>query len=172
MKPLRVLLLGALWAISITASAQWQWLEADGRKVFSDRPPPSDVPTKNILKQPGNRGTPAPAATAPAQADAPATAASTAAAASAPHLTGKDPKLEAKKKQAEEAEAAKKKAEEEKFAREKAQTCERARRAMATLNSGVRIQQTNAKGEREYLDDAGRSAETRRVQGVIDSDCK
>lgn len=168
MKPLRVLLLGALWAISITASAQWQWLEADGRKVFSDRPPPSEVPAKNILKQPGPRGLPVQAP--PAQADVPAAAAS--AAASAPRIAGKDPKLEAKKKQAEEAEAAKKKAEEEKFARDKAQSCERSRRAMATLNSGVRIQQTNAKGEREYLDDAGRSAETRRVQGVIDADCK
>lgn len=168
MKPLRVFLFGALCAMSITAFAQWQWLDADGRKVFSDRPPPPEVPAKNILKQPGERNlsieTPA------AQADAPPVAAS--AAASAPRLAGKDPKLEARKKEAEEAEAAKKKAEEEKFARDKAQNCERARRAMATLSSGVRIQQTNAKGEREYMDDAGRSAETKRIQGVMDSNCK
>lgn len=172
MNPLRVFLFGALWAMSITASAQWQWLEADGRKVFSDRPPPADVPEKNILKRPGNRGTPPPAAVASAPADARATAASAAAAASAPRLAGTDPKLEAKKKQAEEAEAAKKKAEEEKFARNKAQTCERARRAMATLDSGVRVQQTNAKGELEILDNTGRAAEAKRLQGVIDNDCK
>lgn len=171
MKPLRVFLFGALWVMSIAASAQWQWLEADGRKVFSDRPPPADVPPKNILKQPGGRGTPPPAATAPAQPDSPA-AATSAAAASAPRLAGKDPALEARKKQAEEAEAARKKAEEEKYARDKAQNCERARRAMTTLKSGVRIQQTNAKGEREYLDDAGRNAEVQRTQGAIDSNCK
>ena len=87
-------------------------------------------------------------------------------------LVGKDPALEARKKQAEEAEAARKKAEEEKYARDKAQNCERARRAMTTLKSGVRIQQTNAKGEREYLDDAGRNAEVQRTQGAIDSNCK
>ena len=43
---------------------------------------------------------------------------------------------------------------------------------MTTMQSGVRIQQMNAKGEREFLDDAGRAAETQRLQGVIAADCK
>jgi Domain of unknown function (DUF4124) len=184
----RVWVLGALWALSLSATAQWQWTDASGRKVYSDRPPPSDVPAKSILKQPGPRTaapatTGAPAADAPpAQDGAPAagTPAAPATAAAAPakpgvgglKISGKDAELEAKKKQAEQAEVTKKKADEEKFVQAKAQNCERARRAMTTLQSGVRIQQTNAKGEREFLDDAGRAAETRRLQGVVAADCK
>jgi Domain of unknown function (DUF4124) len=187
MNMLRVLVLGALWAVSVAASAQWVWTDAGGRKVYSDRPPASDVPAKSILKQPaGNRAAP-PAATTPPAIDAPASQDAASGAPAAPataaatpgkpgagplKITGKDAELEAKKKQVEQAEAAKKKAEEEKFTVAKAQNCERARRAMTTLQSGVRIQQTNAKGEREFLDDAGRTAETQRLQGVIATDCK
>ena len=180
MNMLRVLALGALWAVSVSASAQWVWTDASGRKVYSDRAPPSDVPAKSIQKQPGGtRAAAAPAAEAPAAPDAAKTGAAPAAPAAAAKpgagnlkISGKDAELEAKKKQAEEAEAAKKKAEDEKFAQAKAQNCERARRAMTTMQSGVRIQQTNAKGEREFLDDAGRTAETQRLQGVIAADCK
>jgi hypothetical protein len=32
--------------------AQWQWIDKDGRKVYSDRSPPSDIQEKNILKRP------------------------------------------------------------------------------------------------------------------------
>jgi Domain of unknown function (DUF4124) len=179
---LRTFALGALWAVSVAASAQWQWTDAGGRKVYSDRAPPSDVPAKSILKQPGGARAPAVAAEAPAASAGPATgsvATAANAAASAPkpaasglRISGKDAQLEAKKKQADDEEAARKKAEEDKLAQDKAQNCERARRAMTTMQSGVRIQQTNAKGEREYLDDAGRAAETRRIQGVITADCK
>ncbi|MEK9952912.1 MAG: DUF4124 domain-containing protein [Curvibacter sp.] len=37
-----LVLAGCLYALS--ASAQWQWLDKDGRRVFSDRPPPAEVP--------------------------------------------------------------------------------------------------------------------------------
>ena len=83
-----------------------------------------------------------------------------------------DKTLEAKKKQAEEAEAAKRKAEEERIAKAKAENCTRAKQAKATFDSGVRVSRTNANGEREVLDDAARAAETQRIQGIIDSDCK
>jgi hypothetical protein len=39
------------WAV---AQAQWQWVDKDGRKVFSDRAPPPDIPARNILRQPGS----------------------------------------------------------------------------------------------------------------------
>ena len=177
---LRMLAVGTLWAVSLAASAQWVWTDASGRKVYSDRPPPSDVPAKSIQRQPGGpRPAAVPATDAPAAADGAAAAPTgTTAAAAAKSgagnlkISGKDAELEAKKKQAEEAEAAKKKAEDEKIAQARAQNCERARRAMTTMQSGVRIQQMNAKGEREFLDDAGRAAETQRLQGVIAADCK
>ena len=162
-----------------TASAQWQWVEKDGRKIFSDRPPPSNIAEKNILKRPA--GTAPTAASVGTKTEAetegkPALAVSGAAiktsAASAPKLSGKDAELEAKKKKAEEEEASKKKLEAEKVAKDKAENCERAKTGLATLQSGVRMASVNAKGEREIFDDAKRASETKRAQEVIDASCK
>jgi hypothetical protein len=83
-----------------------------------------------------------------------------------------DKDLEEKKKQAADAEAAKRKAEEERVTKAKVENCARAKQGKATYDSGVRISRSNATGEREVLDDAARAAELKRIQSVIDSDCK
>jgi hypothetical protein len=84
-----------------------------------------------------------------------------------------DPELEAKRKKAEADAAAKAKADQERIAALKADNCSRARAQLTTLQSGIRLAQTNAKtGEREFLDDKQRASETRRVQDVVSSDCK
>ena len=49
----KILLLAVACTWARGAAAQWQWIDKDGRKVFSDRPPPADIQEKNILKQPG-----------------------------------------------------------------------------------------------------------------------
>ncbi|AYQ29467.1 MULTISPECIES: DUF4124 domain-containing protein [unclassified Polaromonas] len=171
----RTLLL-ALAGVSFTipALAQWQWIDKDGRKVYSDRSPPADIQEKNILKRPaGSRMVAAPVAPEDsAAAPAPAGAAPKPNAGTAPKLSGKDTQLEAKKKQADEEEAAKKKADEEKVAKARADNCERAKKAQANLQAGVRMAAVNAKGEREIMDDNAKAAETKRVQAIIDSDCK
>lgn len=154
------------------AQAQWQWIDKDGRKVFSDRPPPADVMEKNILKRPGGQRTATVAAAPDAAAGTPEGAASAAASAgNLPKLSTADKELEEKKKKAADAETAKRKAEEERVAKAKAENCSRARQAKATIDSGVRIARTNDKGEREVMEDAARAAEAKRVQGVITSDC-
>ena len=163
--------------MSMAASAQWQWTDKDGHKVFSDRAPPPGVPEKNILKRPGGLGKLAGTTdTAPNVAVNAAGVASAAsgpqAAASAPKLSGVDKELAEKKKKAEEAEVAKRKAEEEKILQAKVENCARARQAKANFDSGVRIAQVNAKGEREVMDDAARAAEVKRIQSIIDADCK
>jgi hypothetical protein len=89
-----------------------------------------------------------------------------------PKLSGKDKELQDKKKLAEAAEAEKKKAQEEELAKMRADNCERAKRSKASFDSGVRISRTNAKGEREFLDDAQRAAETKRLEKLIANDCK
>lgn len=181
MKTHKLLLLAVACTWAVGAAAQWQWIDKDGRKVFSDRPPPQEIPEKSILKQPGGGAPRAalPAPAAPAAESAPAnTPEGTAAAASAPKPAasapgaGKDKALEEKKAQAEAAEAAKKKAEEEKLAKAKADNCNRARLARAAFDSGRPITQSNAQGERIFLDEAGRAAEVKRIDGVIASDCK
>lgn len=172
-KTLVLALAGA--SFSLSAFAQWQWLDKDGRKVFSDRSPPAEVQEKDILKRPAGSARPAPQVSAEAGSPAakPAdTASAPLAKASAPKLSGKDADLEAKKKKAEADEAAKKKAEEEKLAKTKADNCERAKTSLATLQSGVRMASVNAKGEREVFDDERRAAETKRAQDIIDASCK
>ena len=172
MKSARALLFAFAMATSLTAAAQYQWIDKNGSRVYSDVAPPADIPAKNILKQPRGSSLTAPVAAAPAQA-APATAAASAATpASGPATAGVDKALEEKKKQAEAAEAAKKKAEEQKLAQARAENCKRAREGKATLDSGVRMARTNEKGEREVLDDTQRAAELKRINGIIQSDCK
>ena len=184
MKMHKLLLLAVACTWALGAAAQWQWIDKDGRKVFSDRPPPQDIPEKSILKQPGGNLTRAQqprsalgaedaAGQEPATA-VPGVAAATSSpkpAASAPG-TGKDKALEEKKAQAEAAEAAKKKAEEEKTAKAKADNCVRAQQAKAAFDSGKPITQANAQGERIFLDEPGRAAETKRLESIIASDCK
>lgn len=173
-KTLILALAGASFAL--TAAAQWQWIDKDGRKVFSDRSPPADIKEKDILKRPGSStriaATTAPVPAAGAAVPPAAAAASAAGKAGAPQLSGKDAQLEARKKQAEDEQAAKKKAEEEKLAKVKAENCDRAKRGLLTFDSGVRVSITNAKGEREFMDDKARAAETKRLQDITAADCK
>ena len=152
------------------AQAQWLWIDGSGAKVFSDTAPPPGILDKNILKRPGARTE---VKTSEVSNEAPAGAPS---AAPAPKATaGRDEQLEAKKKQAEkqadEAAQAKKKAETEKLAKARAENCDRAKRAKATFDSGIRIATTNAKGEREIMDDKTRGVENKRLDEIIRSDC-
>lgn len=166
---------------ALSAQAQWQWMDKDGRKVYSDRPPPADVLDKNIIKRPPGRAAPvaaaevAPADGAPqAAVTAAATAASAAKAATGgnvPKLSGLDKELDEKKKKAAEADLAKRKVEEDRLAKARADNCVRAKNAKTSLDSGSRIGVTNAKGEREIMDDAARAAENARIQSVISSSC-
>lgn len=160
------LIAGLLLSCSAVAMAQWQWIDGTGRKVFSDTPPPASIPDKSILKRPGSGMAPP---VASAEPTAPAATAATAPA--APQIPARDTELEAKKKQAEQAEEAKKKAEMERVAKARADNCERARKAKVTIDSGVRLATTNAKGEREIMDDKARAAETQRVDTIIRSEC-
>jgi hypothetical protein len=163
------LLLCALCAWCCAASAQWAWRDAQGNRVFSDRPPPAGIPDKAILRQPAGGGRVIPLEAAPQATSEAAKPPASAAPAAVP---AQDKELEAKKKQADEAEAARKKAAADKLAKDRAENCNRAKQAKATYDSGIRVGRTNAQGEREILDDAARAAETKRLQGVIDSDCK
>ncbi len=169
--------MAAACLMSMAASAQWQWIDKDGRKVFSDRAPPVDILEKNILKRPGGSGTAVPKADATGSAAVmtpvvAATASAPPGAATALKLSGVDKELAEKKKKAEEAEVAKRKVEEEKVLKAKVENCARAKQAKASFDSGVRIGRINEKGEREVMDDAARVTEVKRIQALINSDCK
>lgn len=156
----------ALIALAVMVSpvhAQWKWRDKDGQINASDRPPPKDIPDKDILGRPGTetrRSLPAAAASAAAPA------------ASAAPKTALDREIEARKKAAEQEHAAKAKAEEERQAALRGENCRRARGQLAALESGQRIARVNEKGEREVLDDKGRASEMRQARAVIASDCR
>lgn len=173
MKHIRPIFLLLASLLSLAASAQWQWTDKDGRKVFSDRAPPSDIAEKNILKRPGSGGKNPASPETPSAALAPVAAASAAQnAASAPKLSGIDKELADKKKKAEEAQAAQRKTEQEKVVKAKVENCARAKQAKANFDSGVRVSRINEKGEREVFDDAARASEVKRIQAIADSDCQ
>jgi hypothetical protein len=147
--------------LASVAQAQWKWKDGTGRVQYSDTPPPRSVPEKDILQKPA----------AAARAALPPAAPASAASAPSPAASGVDQELETRKREAEAAEAAKRKAEETRVAAEKADNCQRARVYLRTLDDGQRISRTNARGEREFLDDQQRAAERIRTNQAIAKNC-
>lgn len=154
--------LGLMLGLLPPAQAQWKWRDQGGQINISDRPPPKEVPEKDILVRP------APEPRRPAEA--------VAAAASAPAKPGVavpvDRELQARKLAAEQEQAARAKAEEDKAAAARADNCRRARSQVAALEGGLRMGRVNDKGEREVLDERARADELRRARAIIASDCR
>lgn len=169
-----LLLAGALLLLALPADAQWRWRDASGRVTASDMPPPREIPDKDILQRPASAARPATASTGAAPAASAPTSAPASAnpAASGPASPVVDKELEARKRAADQQQQAQKKAEEQRNAATRADNCSRARNYLATLDSGQRVARMNDKGEREFLDDAARAAETRRAREIIASNCR
>jgi type IV secretory pathway VirB10-like protein len=166
---LAALLLAGLSLVntSAQAGAQWKWRDANGAIQYSDRSPPPGTPESAILSKPlGARNH------APKPSDAASNPSSPALAAQPAGARSSDPELEARRKKAEDEKVAKQKAEEEKDAKQRADNCQRARNYQRTLQDGIRIVRSNAKGEREVMDDKGRAEEMQRTQEAIQANCK
>ncbi len=166
------------------AWAQWKWKDANGRITASDRPPPREVPERDILTRPVAAAKPgrflpmtAAAVGAPAAASAAAGGASAPAsrppapAAPAASANALQAQVDAKRKQAEAEAAAKTKAEQDRVATAKADNCRRARSQITTLESGMRITRVAPNGEREIMDDRTRNEELRQARQIAQSDC-
>ena len=162
--------------LALPAAAQWKWRDAQGRITVSDRPPPREVPERDILTRPANpqpqrAAAPAPAGTDTTAGEAAAPPVASAAAASAPP-SALEREVQARRRAAEAESAAKARAEEQKNAELRADNCRRARGHLATIQSGQRMARTNDKGEREFLDDAARARELQRTNEVIAAECR
>jgi hypothetical protein len=145
-------------AAASTAAAQWAWKDESGRVVYSDRPPPASVKSDQIVRQPGRAANDT---SMDSRADTKA----------APR-TWADREAEYKKRQVERAESDKKGAEEQAQLAQRRADCERARSYAATLESGVRVARTDAKGERSFLDDDQRAAELARARDLVSKTCQ
>lgn len=164
--------LGLTFALGGTAAHAagpgWLWVDAAGNKVFSDRPPPADVPDRNILRRPDAGGFTASPSSPPPSAAVKLPVAG----AGEGTAVGVDKGLQDKRKAAEQAEAAKRKADEDRRAQVMADNCARALQAKSGLDAGGRMSQINANGERVYLDESGIAAESARLQGIIAENCR
>ncbi|WP_300041436.1 DUF4124 domain-containing protein [Ramlibacter sp.] len=156
---------------SSASGAAWVWTDANGRRVFSDRPPPADVPDRRILRQPSAAWPDAlprvdalavPQSPASAPATLPAGPGSTAQRPASPPQSAASARLLAERAE---------QTERDRVTALRAENCRRARGALATLDSGIRLATTNDKGEREILGEAARAAEARRLREIMASDC-
>lgn len=160
-----------LMALSPAADAQWRWRDKGGQINASDRPPPKDVPEKDILDRPGLETRRSAAALAAVAASGSTDGTAPAALPAAPP-TALEREVQLRKRAAEQEQSAKAKAEEDRVSVQRAENCRAARGHLIALESGQRIARTNDKGEREVLDDKGRSDEQRRAREVVSSDCR
>ena len=166
MNTIKYALIAAIACCSIPAMAQWQWIDGQGHKVFSDRAPPPDIPNKNILRQPGGSGSGKGVAAVPDAAPAPVAAPVKASA-----EQGVDKGLQEQKRKQEAQEAEKAQADKARREQQRQENCNRAKQAKTTLASGRMLSSVNAKGERGFMDEATREAEVKRADSVIASDC-
>jgi hypothetical protein len=120
----------------------------------------ADCPTGTKEQQTGIRNTKeGPTSSAPAKGSAPKSAA--------------EQEADFKKRQVEKAESSAKQEKENAEKVQKAQACTEARNYMAGLQSGARITRINpSTGEREFLGDSERAAESARAQQSVDANCK
>lgn len=181
---LHMKLLALVWpvllaATSTCAMAQWQWVDKDGRRVFSDRPPPTDIADKNIISRPKGYSTladtkPSSTASAPqdqANSNTDAKVKADLAPSGKPADKGKDKELEAKKAAAEKAEANKKREQEAKNQAIKEDNCSRARKAQAMFANGYPIRMPNDQGQMVPMTDAQRAEESQRANEAIATNC-
>ncbi|MDM5177646.1 DUF4124 domain-containing protein [Massilia sp. DJPM01] len=163
-RTLQLLAGGALMLFASVASAQYVWVDANGTKQFSDRPPPPGVPAKNIIKAPTS------AAVTPKTDDVPASKPMSADDKLPPSLADREADY---RKRAKAKEDEQKKAGEEttrKAANKVA--CESARSYKRTLELGMRVSSTDKNGERTFIDDSQRTAEIARANKAISDACK
>jgi hypothetical protein len=152
-------------SISFPANAQYVWLDKNNVKVYSDKPPPPDVPNNRVLKGPRgfkatNIGDKQPDENGSAEAKAASTP-------EKPPLTTAEKNAEFNKRKMEQAEKDKKAQAEEKIKQEKSQNCEKAKEYQRSLQSGGRFARTTESGERKYLNDEEREAEINRANDAL-----
>ena len=156
-----VLLIG----LSHTGVAQAQikcWTTADGKRACGDTPPPG-AKVRTVKSAPASPDA------VPASAAAPKDGAVKAA--KKGPLTPAEQEQDYRKRQAEAQKAAEKAASEQQAKEAKQENCARSKEALLALESGQRIQRTDSKGERYYLDDAQRDAETAKARQHVARNC-
>ena len=170
--PLLCVLIVAASVLSLPASAQYKWRDKAGVVQYSDMPPPPGTADKDVLQQPASASRKSAVGAASAAKGASANAPAPGVTVTSAPLKGGEPELDAKLRKAEQDKAAKSKAEDDRQMAARSENCARAKAYQRNLDEGMRITRTDAKGEREVLDDKALVEEARRTKAVIANDCK
>jgi hypothetical protein len=149
------------------AQAQYTWINANGNREYSDRPPPPSTPRSKILKAPP--GSPLllemEAATASA---APVPAADAKAEPKKGPLTLAERDADFRKRQKERSEQEQKAAEEARRKQALAENCASAQQNKAQLESGIRMADVSAQGERSYISEEERARRLARTTRTLE----
>ena len=157
----RLLLSAVVSALACFALGAWaqqfKWVDKDGRTQYGDNPPAGVNATR--IKGPSGPAPTTPSAPASGSQD-----------------VGKDgkplsPEAAFRKRQQEREEADKKDAQDRAKTEAKQKNCEQAQAALRQLESGQRIGQVNAQGERVYMDDDQRAKSTQAAQKAVSDWC-
>ena len=159
---LRMLVLGLTLAFAAAASAQlYRWVDKDGKVLYGDTPPPG-VKARTLR---------APQVATPPAADDAAAKDAAAKDARKGSLTPAEQEQEFRKRQMQAQKAQEKADLARKDSEAKQENCARAREALATFESGQRVSRTNAQGERYFLEDDVRAAETEKARASVRDWC-
>ena len=152
----KIIFVAAALAFSAGASAQsYNWKDANGHTRYGDTPPPGVAATP--IRGPTRIPSPEPAEAKDektGKAETPLT-----------------PEQAFRKRQQDRAAAEEKAAKERANAEAKQSNCQTAQTQLRLLESGQRMATLNAAGERVYLDDSQRAAETARAQKAVSDWC-
>ena len=151
--PIQLFIAIAILLATATVAAQvYKWVDKDGKVQYTDTPPPPGA-TK---AEPKKVDTPNSGVTTPPPA--------------AKSLQDRSKDFD--KRRADATEKEKKDAEAQKKAASDGEECKAAKNALIDLEGGRPINRANEKGERVYLSDDDRQAETARARAVVTASCK
>ncbi|CAN5906086.1 hypothetical protein BH11PSE12_BH11PSE12_16800 [soil metagenome] len=156
---------------TVTAYAQYVWLDDKGGKQFSDLPPPVSIPKSRILKSPSRNNVDNTSSTKEQSSITGSVNEALPNEKLQKPVTTANKNEDFNKRKAEQEEKEKKATTEKQASTEKAKNCERARAYQQSLQSGVRIAHTDKNGERAFISDAQREQELADVKRSL-SECK
>lgn len=152
-----------LFAVTAAASS-WQWRDASGRMVYSDRAPPPEVRASQIVRAPLQPGSTDASSTNPAASAAAPDAAPT-------RSSWAERELQSRKKAAEREEADARQQKQREHDEANRRACTEMRNTLRALESGRRLAVVNARGESEPIDDAERSRRIDATRNDIERSC-
>ena len=149
-------------------AAQWKWRDASGVIQYSDQPPPATIPARDILQRPLENG---PVVQAPSPQSA-SQARATGDAAQQQAASELDKKIAEKKKADQAAQEQARLQQQQAQTLQNQQNCLQAQKQLLVVDSGQRMVQIDAQGQRAIMDDAQRAAERARIAGLMSQYCR